>query len=116
MLGQIEGGSQDQSQRRTLQVPHQPTSTINNAVRSSANDGNTERHTREEIQMSTSVVGNHDDPSVDLAEITDNPYTGDSNSFSDYEWYGLSLAETGIEELAGFEPSNLFQQGWKIFS
>ncbi len=51
-----------------------------------------------------------------LVEVPSGPYTDDADLFADAEWYGLSLAEAGVEQFVGYEPSSLFQQGWKTFS
>lgn len=53
---------------------------------------------------------------ANMGEVTSGPYTGGVDLFADSEWYGLSLVEAGVEQFAGYEPSSLFQQGWKTFS
>lgn len=116
MLAQIEGDSEGHSRRTEPGISYQTASALNQSTRGSVNDGNIGHRTGEQSQTSINMVDHHHDPSADLVHVMDNPYTDTTNLFSDYEWYGLSLAEAGIEELSGFEPSNLFQQGWRLFS
>ncbi|OAA70632.1 Fungal transcriptional regulatory protein [Cordyceps fumosorosea ARSEF 2679] len=53
---------------------------------------------------------------VGLSEVAAVPYTRETDLFTDSEWYGMSLAEVGVEQLVGYEPSSLFLQGWNAFS
>ncbi|ATY63935.1 Fungal transcriptional regulatory [Cordyceps militaris] len=52
-----------------------------------------------------------------LEEVLPNvSFAGQADLFADCGWYGMSLAEVGVEQLVGYEPSSLFLQGWKAFS
>ncbi|RKK83374.1 hypothetical protein BFJ68_g17262 [Fusarium oxysporum] len=79
----------------------------------------TTRNTREGIEdretsLTGHITGNTSEGQADI--ITSNSLMHQLDTFPEGEWYSLSFAGSGVEELGGMELSSLFQQGFGTFN
>ncbi|OAQ99375.1 hypothetical protein LLEC1_04292 [Akanthomyces lecanii] len=103
--------SREQTNDRTLQRADQS----GNDAQKPGSGGNTRKSVTEAGNLALRPINEEHESNANMGEVTSGPYTGELDLFADSEWYGLSLAEAGVEQFAGYEPSSLFQQGWKTF-
>lgn len=108
--------SKDQDLSKTTERPDQ--SAIAGDVPSQNLDmgGNLRNHTVDARNSAMSLNSGGFALSGSIENVSNGPYTGQPDLFTDCDWYGLSLAEAGVEQLVGCEPSSLFLQGWNTFS
>ncbi|OAA79265.1 Fungal transcriptional regulatory protein [Akanthomyces lecanii RCEF 1005] len=104
--------SREQTNKQTLQRAEQS----GNDPQKSGSGGNAREPVTEARNSSLRPMNEEHGVNANMGEVTSGPYTGGVDLFADSEWYGLSLVEAGVEQFAGYEPSSLFQQGWKTFS
>lgn len=104
--------SREQTNNLILQQADQPGS---NSEKSGFG-GNARESATEPLSSALRPMNEEYEVNANIVEVTSTPYAGDVDLFADSEWYGLSLAEAGVEQFAGYEPCSLFQQGWKTFS
>ncbi|PQK16727.1 hypothetical protein BB8028_0006g10460 [Beauveria bassiana] len=113
---QAPPGSKDQDLPKTTERPDQSANANNVPLQNPDTGGNMRNHTVDARNSAMSLTSDGFALSGSIGNVANAPYTGQPDLFADSDWYGLSLAEAGVEQLVGCEPSSLFLQGWNTFS
>ncbi|KAM3463206.1 hypothetical protein NHJ6243_003450 [Beauveria neobassiana] len=113
---QAPPGSKDQDLPKTTERPDQSANANNVPLQNPDTGGNMRNHTVDARNSAMSLNSDGFALSGSIGNVANAPYTGQPDLFADSDWYGLSLAEAGVEQLVGCEPSSLFLQGWNTFS
>ncbi|KAK8150174.1 hypothetical protein G3M48_003675 [Beauveria asiatica] len=113
---QAPPASKDQGLSKTTERPDQSANAGDVPLQNLDTDGNLGNHTVDARSSAMSLNSDGFALGGSIENVPNGPYTGQPDLFADCDWYGLSLAEAGVEQLVGCEPSSLFLQGWNTFS
>ncbi|TQV97815.1 Fungal transcriptional regulatory protein [Cordyceps javanica] len=114
--GQASQSGKDVAPPSSTERPTQSASTNEVYPQNSTTGSNSGQYTSDFGNSTARPINDDLALSGNLEEVPDVTYTGQADLFADCDWYGMSLAEAGVEQLVGYEPSSLFLQGWKTFS